>query len=370
MRHLLLVLALAPGCFTPEAPVLTVDELGYETAYTSSPDIVLRPFTYDGLLCPDGTSATFYALYRTGLTGPAPLVIAFHGGSFDYVKSPIAEDPLYGQHYADDNRLTGDWANRRVFETLGLLSPDPTEVSLGTLPAALAEAGTVTLYPANCWGDLWHNEFGYERNAEDEYLSRNGRALAWAMVALASADADTAQHWRDAFGFDDIPVDVDTASGIYMVGVAEGGRALMEVLRREQLVASLSGASALVPPLRGMIVDSLLDNLSPVVRDYAGFPGLNDGIARIYPDDYTGNIGWWSLASYLDRTGLEGTLQVYWSSNNPQVPEGTLASLEGLYAANPFGDSFYMLDSGLQQHGYLNGDVAAAKLAVDRMLGP
>ncbi len=368
MRHLSTALLLLSGCFTPEAPELTVSELSYQTAYTTSDDIVLRPFTYDGLLCPDGTSATFYALYRTGLTGPAPLVVAFHGGSFDYVVAPVAEDPLYGPHYADDDRLTGDWANRRVFQTLGLLSPDPTEVSLGTLPAALAEAGTVTIYPANCWGDLWHNEFGYERNAEDEYISRNGRALAWAMVALASADVPTAELWRSAFGFDDIPVEIDTASGVYMVGVAEGGRALMEVLRREQLVTSLEGASSVMPTVRGMIVDAMIDNLSPVVRDYASYPGLNDGIARIYPDDYTGNIGWWSLASYLDQRGLEGTLQVYWSSNDPQVPAGTLASLESIYATNPYGSRFFMEDNGLQQHGYLNGDAALAGQAVDRML--
>lgn len=366
MRVLLLPLLSLAGCFTPAVPALSVEELSYSTEYTQSPDIVLRPFTYDGLLCPDGSSATFYAVYRTGLTGPAPLVIAFHGGAFDYVKSPVAEDPLYGQHYADDDRLTGDWANRRVFQTLGLLTPDPTEVSLGTLPAALAEAGAVTLYPANCWGDLWHNEFGYERNAEEEYISRNGRALAWAMVALNSDDADTATHWREAFGFDAIPVPVDT--GIHMVGIGEGGRGIMEVLRREQLVASLEGASSALPTVRGMLVDSLMDNLSPVVRDYAAYPGLNDGFARIYPDDYSGNIGWWSLANYLDRTGLEGTLQVYWSSNDPQVPAGTMASLEAVYAANPFGSRFQMVDTGLQQHGSLNGDAAAARQAVQTLL--
>jgi len=366
----LLLLPFAAGCFTPEAPTFDVTELAYATEYTQSEGIVLRPFRYDGLLCPDGEGATAYAVYRTDIPTPMPYVVYFHGGSFDYVLDPVPEDPLFGPHYADDARLTAEWANRRVFQTLGLLEPDPTEVSLGTLPAALAEAGAFTVYPANCWGDLWHNEFGYERNAEEEYLLRNGRALAWATVALASPDADTATRWSTAFGFDDLPVDVDFSS-VSLVGVSEGGRAPMEIIRRSQRVASIPGASATLPTIDGMLIDSTPDNYYPIVSDYTRFQGLNDGIRRIYPDDYSTSMGWWSMQRVLNDTGLPGqsTLQVFWSSVDPQVPNETMDGLEIIYASNPFGARFQLTDTGLPQHGYLNGDYAAARQAVQGMLG-
>lgn len=355
------------GCFTPEDDPLVVDRLDFANPYTTSEAVVLQPIEYGGLSCPDGAPSTAYAVYRTDLDAPAPMVLVLHPGSFDYVVDPVPEDPLFGSHYAGEDRLTADWANRKVFETMGLLDAESEDTSLGTVAAALADAGTFALYPANCWGDLWHNEQGYAVNAEEDAFYRNGRALAWSLLGMASPDATTAAGWRAALGLETFPIEVDTAT-VGIVGLGEGGRGAMELARRAQRVASVTGSSSALPPLRGVVVDSTCDNYYPVSTDTARYPAEIEGLSRIYPGE--ADIGWYSYQRYLQDTGLPGqSFQVYWSSNDPEVPASCMEGLQIQYANNRFGDAFLLVDTGRPEHGYLNGDLDAARAAVNRMLG-
>ena len=214
---LTLVLFGAMGCFSPQPEAFDVETLSFENAFTENDDIVIQPYEYTGLVCPDGSAATFYTVYREGLTEAAPLVILFHSGAFDYVIDPNTDDPLRGDHYRDESRLDGQWANQKIFETLGLVPGDGTEENLGALPAALADAGAFTLYPSNCWGDLWHNEYGYSVNDPSEGFTRNGRYLAWVMSAIASPDPATAVYWQAELGLNDLPIPLDFSS-VSLVG--------------------------------------------------------------------------------------------------------------------------------------------------------
>lgn len=357
-----LLLALG-GCFTPEAPGLEVDLLPFENAYTTAPDILLQAYTWDGLPCPDGGPATFYAVWREGAPTPAPVVVVFHAGSFDYVISPNGDDVTAGPHYQEENRLDSDWASTKVFETLGLLPGTSTDVNLGIIPAKLAEAGVFALYPANCWGDLWHNETGYQPNAEEDYFDRNGRSMAWATLGMFSEDEATRETWRSSLHFEE-PIALD-ASRIGLIGLGEGGHAIPELLRRGQFVPSREGSSSVVPPLTGVALDSTMDNLYPVWADDATFGRFNAGLDRIYPDDYANDIGQYSLARWLGDHTMTTPVTVVWSSNDPEVPADTLAGL----VAQADGDLVVARDTGENGHVFSNANPELAQLVVSRVLG-
>ncbi len=354
------------GCFSPPPPVYTVDTLSFSNDYTTSTDIVVQPYTYSELLCPDGKSATFYTLYREGLTDAAPIVILFHSGAFDYVVNPVTEDPLHGAHYQSDSRLDSDWANQKIFETLGLVPGDGTEGNDGTLPAALAEAGAFTMIPADCWGDLWHNEYGSAPNDTSEGFTRNGRYLAWAMSAIASPDAATASYWQAQLGLADLPITLDYSS-ISLVGLGEGGRAIPELFRRSQTVTTVSPASPLLPPVRGVIIDSTMDNLYPIASNPSAFSGYYTGLQRIFPTDVNGDIGRYSLGRWYSELGDPYPVHMAWSSVDPEVPNSTSDGYLTTEQAYP--GVMTDKDYGTSKHIFINSNIADATDAVKVMLG-
>ena len=62
---------------------------------------------------------------------------------------------------------------------------DPSENNTGALATALLDANVVQLYPANCWGDLWHNQADETDNNYDlESFNRSGRTFAYWMTQL------------------------------------------------------------------------------------------------------------------------------------------------------------------------------------------
>ncbi len=353
------------GCFSPAATPFDITTLNFTNDYTSFDDIVIQPYQYQNLLCPDGEPATFYTVYREGLTEAAPIVIFFHSGAFDYVLDPNPADPLHGDQYRAESRLGGDWANQKIFETLGLIPGDGTEENLGTLPAALADAGAFTLYPANCWGDLWHNESGYAPNDPTEGLTRNGRYLAWVMSAIASPDAATAVSWQDQLGLADLPITLDFSS-VALVGLGEGGRAIPELFRRSQTVNSSSPSSAALPAIRGVIVDSTMDDLTPVVAAPAQFPDIYAGLERIYPTDLA-SVYAYSLGRWYYERGPTYPVQLAWSSSDPQVPNDTLSTLVAEQATYP--TWITAKDYGVPKHVFLNANITDAREAVRVMLG-
>ena len=359
-------LALLPGCFAPAAPEFTFDEVRFENDYTNAENIALRAFRWSDLLCPDGEPAEFYAVYREDITEPAPLVLFFHAGAFDYVVQPDLADPLGGEHYAPQDRMNAVWASEKVFETFGLLpggAIDAAEVNAGTLPAVLADKATVTLYPANCWGDLWHNETGYTINDAnaDAGVTRQGRFLAWAMTRLASKNEEERTFYQGLFGFDTLPVPIDT-SGIYVVGLGEGGRALPELLRRAQ-----STGDANMPDVRGAILDSVMDNLYTLASNPQAFPAQREGLERVFYQHVDNDIGQFSLGRYYGERALTYPIDFRWSSEDPLVPDDTNGGFRSLQPNFP--NLLRVTDAGTAKHVTLNNSVVDARSAADWMLG-
>ena len=383
------------GCFTPAADPLSVDRIAYQTDYTERTDLVLQPFHYQGLSCPDGNPATFYAVYPETIDGPAPIVIVFHAGAFDYVETRAdgtipAWDSDEAVFYSGDNRFSSDWAADKVFETLGLLDEviDPTETNLGILPGALADAGTFALYPANCWGDLWHNETGPRNNnwEADGGVHRDGRYLAWVMTSIANPDPDVATTMKTELGLDDLPISLD-ASGVYIVGLGEGARAAAE-LRVRDLIQDVPNQDAAV--IKGMVVDSPIDNLSRLVNNDETFQDINDGIARIYPDhtdddgdekiegdviDSTGyrddvveTIQAYSLWNALVKGGVNYPLGYWYSSLDPEVPVESIRDVLEQMSLPENVPYCTVTDYADTQHTILNRDEDAARAAVALLL--
>ena len=133
---------LATGCWKLDDPGVGYDTIPLENQHVTNPDLVVQTFEpTPPLECPDGSPATFYAVYDTKLTGAVPLAVVFHSGAFDYVKNPSQDNPLEGTHFASEDRLNLEWAQLRVFSTLGMWEEevDPNETHTGALVTALAQ---------------------------------------------------------------------------------------------------------------------------------------------------------------------------------------------------------------------------------------
>ena len=242
---------------------------------------------------------------------------------------------------------------------------DPTEVNAGTLPAALANAGAFTLYPANCWGDLWHNEDYYSPNNWDlDVFHRQGRFLAWWMTRIASQDADEAAAWRAQYGLtpeDGFPISLD-ATGVYIVGLGEGGRAAAELLRRQR-----DAGDGDMPTINGIVIDSTMDKLTWIANQDQ-FARYREGLVRIFPDVIDTDVGMYSLDRWINEQGLDQNLEVVWSSADTQVPDETLSDLIARQSTYP--DSMTVTDTALSGHVFLNNDESSARRVVDTLLTP
>jgi hypothetical protein len=352
------------ACFSPAAELPSFDLVNFENPLVRSSDVVLQPFRWDALRCPDGEPATLFAVYRTGIAEPAPVVIVFHAGAFDYVTPyDSAVDPRDGVHLAGEDRLDSSWASRKVFETFGMLpgvAEDPGEVNAGALPAALADAGAFTLYPANCWGDLWHNEDGYKPNDwSQDAFHRQGRFLAWAATRVVSQSAEESASWRERFGMDALPIELD-GSAVSLVGLGDGGRAVPELLRRTQ-----DTNDAYMPPIRSVLLDSTPDELAGVY-DPSGYPEYAEGIDRIFFQDAS-DVNRYSLARWFVQFGVSIPTEAWWSSEDPQLPDVTMTGLSNLATSNP--TMVRVENTGELAHVLLNDEDLPAREAVDRLLG-
>ena len=103
--------------------------------------------------------------------------------------------PLAKSHRGSFNMTRpDDLAAHAIRHALGKVPAlDPAEVNDGTLPAALANSGAFTLYPANCWGDLWHNEDYYSPNdwdADGSIQKRDEHSDLGGTMRLGSQSSD------------------------------------------------------------------------------------------------------------------------------------------------------------------------------------
>lgn len=349
------------GCFAPGTLPVEITAIPFDNGMQRATDGVLQTLTYEGLTCPDGEPASFFAVYREGLTEAAPIALVFHDGAFDYVTAPDLQDPTAGAHFRLQDRLSAEWARSRVFQTMGLVDGNfggAGEDNSGALAAALLDEGVFALYPANCWGDLWHNEYGYHRNIGTEGFERNGRFMAWAAAAIASKDATEAATYRTMLGLNDLGVPVDPAT-VYAIGLGDGGRAPMELAFR--------GGNT--PDFAGTLIDATPDRLDYYTANAATFSDEVTGLERIY-DEEIGVVGAYSLDRYLATRGFAGTFRnrmvVYHSSADPSTPDGTIAPLLAQATARP---EMIVHDTGLSLHVSINSDRQLADAAVNELLG-
>ena len=343
-----LLLLTLTGCWKPYDTLVELDfaEVPYEIDALQATDAIITGFESD-LVCPDGSPARIFAVYRTGLTEAAPIAIVFHSGAFDYVLDPDADHPLYGEHYYLESRLERGWSVSKVWETTGMLYPrevDAGEVNLGTLGAALADAGFVQIYPGNCWGDLWQNEEGvYDNDAEEEGFVRHGRDIAWQSVRIL-----VEANYASGIGFE-LPVSLDK-SEMYLIGLGDGGRAVTGLLGRSEM-----------PTPAGVLLDSVPDTLSAYTDNPAVYGDEITGLARIFGENDLATIDDWSLAA-LDPDDLPENTAYLWSDIDPRLPAGAGAPGAAALEAAGIGWAY---NTGANAHVHSNSDLELSNAVIE-----
>lgn len=366
-----LLVASLLGCFKPWGELAQLDftDVPFDSPLVASTDARIRTLE-TGLPCPDGGTARFYAVYRGDAEGPVPLALGFHSGAFDYELDPTAaiDSPLYGATWRAESRLSRDWADRMVWESLGMYPGTvlASEDNQGAMSAALVDRGVAQLWPANCWADLWHNEEGFQDNDTSlEGFSRNGRTFAWWMVRLAYEE-----------GFADIQgvsLPFEVSDELHLLGLGDGGRAVVELLTHEGM-----------PAVRGALVDSTPDLLSPYLDPQNDLDGEALGLTRLWPtEESLEAIDAGSLLAIArgqvdppppaTRAGLDGLgayalperLALVWSAADPRQPQATTAETAAVLAERP---GTWVMDTRQRGHVFSNADAAAAGALVDYLL--
>ncbi|MCB9764404.1 MAG: hypothetical protein H6739_31815 [Alphaproteobacteria bacterium] len=359
----LAAVTLLAGCWNfPDGGEL--DTVAFDNAIVNTQTGVIETIETN-LECPDGEKARLYVVYDQSITAAAPVAIVFHSSTFDYVTNPQPEAPLVGTNYAgSESRISWSWAVRKVWETFGMHDAvDPAESNLGTLPAALLDAGVVGIYPINCWADLWHNEQGLRPNdLATEYIDRNGGAFAWWMVRMLF-EADFA----DLQGITINPL-IDLQR-MYWIGLGDGSRAVIDLLGTRD-----------VGPV-GVLLDSPIDDLE-MWGDQS--PQVAEGLARVYNPTRDSEFDWreWELRYMWNRAvsaeqveefpamGDIDRLAVIHSTSDPQVPNGNLERLTNSFANTtvPNAPDVCAIDTGRVAHVFSNGDQATARELVDYLV--
>lgn len=342
------LLVLGLGCWKPSAELteLTFDEVPYDHPDLLSDTVVISAFD-TSLDCPTGEDARFFAVYDTAVTGPAPVAIVLHSGAFDYVVEPDLSNALAGRTYRGESRLDRGWAISKVWETLGLYYDivDPYEDNTGALSVTLANQGFVQLHPGNCWGDMWHNEQGYQDNQVDlDGFDRNGRTFAYWMIRMIAE-----QSFAGDQGFS-IPVQL-SPTDVYLVGLGDGGRGVREVLTHDNIL-----------PIKGVLVDSSPDDLSAYQADEEIWADELEGFSRIFREDNMDSLEEWSLANLVGTSDMPERLAFIWSDGDPRQP---VASMEGTAAALAEVEGVWVSNRREPGHVFVNSDLELADAAVD-----
>jgi hypothetical protein len=249
---LLVLFLLLAGCWSPtQFEDLDLTRTPFSTHYVDRDDAILEVRSAEGYVCPDGSLARIYFVDPVGVPAePRPLAVLFHGRAFDYIDSQ-------DENYAEQPRLTNDWAVSEVETMLGLRSQGAELTSLwpGTWAALLLAEGWSLVAPANCWGDLWHGR-GDNNFAQEDFL-RYGAYFASDAIRLARERPDIHPQ------------------RLLAVGIGEGGRAITELI--------LDGVA-----LDGAAIDSSPDWLAPVVTTGANNRRYVTGLLRIYDGEVGG----------------------------------------------------------------------------------
>ena len=204
----------------------------------------------------------------------------------------------------------------------------------GALAIALAEHDLATLVVPACWGDLGSNDG--DNAPLDGFLRQGASAALW---AWSSTGHDVAQS---TIGF--LP------STRILVALGDSGRGASAILQEH------------VEPPDALLLDSVIDDLSPYYDDRGRHAELILGLDRIWP----AGAGAAADRSISSSPLPETTLFVF-STQDPVAPAAAFASLA--QAVERAGGS--TLDAGRTQHLQTSGDLHFARTAVRRLLvGP
>ncbi|MCO4746027.1 MAG: hypothetical protein KC912_14625 [Proteobacteria bacterium] len=354
MRTFIGLLVLLSGCWNGEPSSLTTGE----TAFTPDAGTLAgwRVQTFDmgneddAFACPDGSGNHFYIVYPDDAEGPQATAVLLHSGAFDWVVEPDPTDPLAGDHFSTDNRLSGEFSAGKVFATLGMYPDiDEEEASTGALALALAERRVTLVIPGNCWGDMWHNRAEDAENdtVTDGFLRRGGDAAAYAWRFASEPGFPTAQRITPPVAFD--------TDALYLVGLDEGGRGVTELLA--------DGASP-----AGVLLDSTADDLAPYYADTVLYEPVLVGLNRMFPDGESSTV----VGSLHDTaTPLPDRIAYLYSSLDGSQPSGSheaaVTRLETA-AAEVDGPTVWINDTLQATHVGTASDTALAGQAADFLL--
>jgi hypothetical protein len=333
-----MLLSLFLACWVPfsELPSLDINEVAFSNEHLETPNVRVRIFD-SNLYCPDGELASFFAVYPISTT-PLPIAVIFHTGALDYGDTVSENDDFQAS-----NRLTRTWAASRIWETLDLtdLVLDTGVVDLGTLPAALANAGVAQIYPSNCWGDYWHNGIEHNpNNSISEGYSRQGFDMAQLMIDLLNDDSlagDLGFNFEQEFD----------KNSVYWIGMGSGGRAITELLLAGNPVPS------------GIIFDSTPDDLQPYLADNETYAFEQKAFERIFLDENLDNFALDAVTSLPARTAW------IYSNGDPQHPQESFYSGANIIENI---EGSWITDRNKNGHVFINQDIQLAEQSVQFLL--
>ena len=348
-----LIFCVLPGCFQPyqDLPVLDFSEMSFDQPGLETSSAKVRAFDLAEHTCPDGEPARMYAVYAEGAAPGAPIALMLHSGAFDYIlSSEEGESPLDGRHYRTESRLERSWALAKVWETLGMLPTpvDAGEDNLGSLAVSMVNAGWVQLYPANCWGDLWHHDLAVNPNdSATEGFERDGLGLA-----ITAARVVTEPGFAGTVGID-IPVEIDPAQ-FFLVGLGDGGRGVAELLARPELAGTA---------VAGVFLDSSPDLASAYVDDPASWYPELVGMELLYGESFVDDPDVTSVHRMISQGSLTAPVGLVWSPLDHAIPPAATSPLaDALIAA---GAPHLVVENQGGGHVFSNSDTVLA----DAMVG-
>jgi hypothetical protein len=240
---LLLPALLLSGCWVgTDFPDYDLSETPFSNPYLERGEALLRVEEASGFVCPDGSTPLIYFVSPATRPGAVPGAVLFHGGNFDYVDAG-------GDHFEDQDRLTGLWAQEQIHNVLGIGGEGIATDVRGAWVGALVKRGYRVAVPGNCWGDLWHGRG--QGDVASEGFQRQGGFLASEVVLQLQAHEDA------------------TTDRLLALGLAEGGRAITEL--------ALSGVA-----IDAAVIDASPDALAPQVSGSAIDQPYTDGLLKIY----------------------------------------------------------------------------------------
>ncbi len=345
----------ATGCFQPvdELADLDFSDMSYTAPGLASSTAVVRAFDIETHTCPDGEPARMYAVYAEGAADGGPVALVLHSGAFDFIVShEDDQEPLEGRHYREESRLERPWALAKVWETIGMLptSVEAGEDNLGTLTVSMVNQGWVQLYPANCWGDLWHVD--QTVNPNDEFTDgfvRDGLGLA-----ATTARMVTEPGFPGEFGVD-ISVNFDPEQ-FYIVGLGDGARGVPELLNHPALANA---------PVAGVLLDSAPDLLSGYYAEPTAWFTEIQGLESIYGPTLPEDPDAISVLRLLEQGRLPASVGYIWSAIDVAIPLSS--TLDTALALASDSAPYVVIENRGAGHVFINSDPTLADAMVSWM---